>query len=61
MNGTPDLIKRLVYHEAIHYVQSSIGADRRDPHGEFFKKCMNEINAGEGYECVTIKSPAIDY
>lgn len=61
VNGTPDLIKRLVYHEAIHYVQSSIGADRRDPHGEFFKKCMDEINTGEGRNFVTIKSPAIEY
>lgn len=61
VNGTPDLIKSLIYHEAIHYVQSSIGADRGDPHGEFFKKCMDEINTGEGFELVTIKSPATEY
>ncbi len=54
-------IKSLMYHEAIHYVQTCLNADRSNPHGSFFIKCMNDINRGEGYELVKIKDEEVIY
>lgn len=62
LNGDYNLIKGLVYHEAIHYAQELYGVDgNRDPHGNFFKYAMDAINTGEGYECVSIKGDAVAF
>ena len=57
--------KRIIYHEAIHYIQSNVYTKSQwshafnGGHDRFFNEAMNKINSGEGSGFVTQKGEDI--
>jgi len=62
-----DMLRRVVFHETIHYVQTNLSIRRLPPyqdgkstddHDKYFTDMMGKINSGEGQDYVTVKQDA---
>ena len=64
-----ELLRRVAFHETIHYVQTNLSVRRLPPyedgkrtsvHDAYFIEMMNKINSGEGSNYVTVKQDAVE-